>query len=62
MSLPSVARLRRSFTLAVALCAALAPAVTSAQPKPDKVTIRYGYLPVPTVPLPSTSPGCSWTP
>ncbi len=51
MSLPSVARLRRSFTLAVALCAALAPAVTSAQPKPDKVTIRYGYLPVPTVPL-----------
>jgi ABC-type nitrate/sulfonate/bicarbonate transport system substrate-binding protein len=29
----------------------LAPQAAQAQAKPEKVTIRYGYLPVPTVPL-----------
>lgn len=36
---------------AAAGAAGLAPLAVHAQPKPERITIRYGYLPVPTVPL-----------
>lgn len=41
--------LRRREMLLAALIAA--PAAGHAQSKPERITIRYGYLPVPTVPL-----------
>lgn len=41
--------LRRRKVLLAGLIAA--PAVGFAQSKPERITIRYGYLPVPTVPL-----------
>ena len=37
--------------LAPALAGALLPRPARAQGKPERITIRYGYLPVPTVPL-----------
>jgi len=42
---------RRAGTALFAVMMAFVPAFALAQVKPERVTIRYGYLPVPTVPL-----------
>lgn len=34
-----------------AVAVGLTPTIAGAQAKPDKVTVRYGYLPVPTMPM-----------
>ncbi len=42
---------RLLWAAAGAMVLGLAPAVATAQPKAEKVTVRYGYLPVPTMPM-----------
>jgi ABC-type nitrate/sulfonate/bicarbonate transport system substrate-binding protein len=39
------------FAALAAAAVGLVPAAALAQAKPDKVTVRYGYLPVPTMPM-----------